>query len=389
MRRRRRREAQEGARGSEGVVKAPLRRTLAVAHKEVLHIIRDSRAVYMALGLPVVMLMLFGYGISQDVDHIPMSVADEDHTPASRRLSEALVAAGDFTRGADLPSAEDADAVFRSGRVKAVLAIPRGYGRDLARGLPAAAQLLVDGSDGTTATIAMGDAAGIVQATAAGRAVRASLNQGPRVRARFNPAMRSAYNMVSGVIVLILAMVASLLASLTIAREWERGSMEQLFATPVGRVEIIVGKLIPYAGLGFVQTLLVLTLGSYLFDVPLRGSLVTLFVSSTLFLLAMLGTGLTASIMAKSQLVAVQFAMLVSYMPVAMLSGFMFPIENMPWWLQGISMAVPGRYYLTTLRGVLLKGNGFEVLARDVVALAAFAAATLALAVWRFRRRLA
>jgi ABC-2 type transport system permease protein len=370
-------------------VKAPLRRTLAVAHKEVLHIIRDSRAVYMALGLPVVMLMLFGYGISQDVDHIPMSVADEDHTPASRRLSEALVAAGDFTRGADLPSAEDADAVFRSGRVKAVLAIPRGYGRDLARGLPAAAQLLVDGSDGTTATIAMGDAAGIVQATAAGRAVRASLNQGPRVRARFNPAMRSAYNMVSGVIVLILAMVASLLASLTIAREWERGSMEQLFATPVGRVEIIVGKLIPYAGLGFVQTLLVLTLGSYLFDVPLRGSLVTLFVSSTLFLLAMLGTGLTASIMAKSQLVAVQFAMLVSYMPVAMLSGFMFPIENMPWWLQGISMAVPGRYYLTTLRGVLLKGNGFEVLARDVVALAAFAAATLALAVWRFRRRLA
>jgi ABC-2 type transport system permease protein len=201
--------------------------------------------------------------------------------------------------------------------------------------------------------------------------------------------MRSAYNMVSGVIVLILAMVASLLASLTIAREWERGSMEQLFATPVSRVEILVGKLIPYAGLGFVQTLLVITLGSYLFDVPIRGSLVTLFVSSTLFLLAMLGTGLTASIMAKSQLVAVQFAMLVSYMPVAMLSGFMFPIENMPWWLRGISMAVPGRYYLTTLRGVLLKGNGLDVLARDVLALAVFAVATLALALWRFRRRLA
>jgi drug efflux transport system permease protein len=370
-------------------VRKALRRTVAIAHKEVLHILRDARSVYMALGLPVVMLMLFGYGISQDVDHVPLSVADEDRTPASRRLSQAFVAAGDFVRVDDLPSADQAEAAFRTGRIKAVLAIPKGYARDLARGLPAAAQLLVDGSDGTTATIAMGDAAGIVQATSSARALRASLSDGPRVRARFNPGMRSAYNMVSGVIVLILAMVASLLASLTIAREWERGSMEQLFATPVSRVEILVGKLIPYVGLGFVQTLLVITLGSYMFDVPIRGSLVTLFVSSTLFLLAMLGTGLTASIMAKSQLVAVQFAMLVSYMPVAMLSGFMFPIENMPWWLRGISMAVPGRYYLTTLRGVLLKGNGLDVLARDLLALAVFAVATLALALWRFRRRLA
>ena len=209
------------------------------------------------------------------------------------------------------------------------------------------------------------------------------------MRARFNQAMRSAYNMVSGVIVLILAMVASLLTALTIAREWERGTMEQLFATPVSRLEIVAGKLIPYTGLGFVQTLLVLTLGSYLFDIPIRGSLVTLFACSTLFLLAMLGTGLIASVVAKSQLVAVQFALMVAYMPVAMLSGFMFPIENMPWWLRGISMAVPGRYYLTTLRGVLLKGNGLDVLARDVLALAVFAAATLAVALWRFRRRLA
>jgi ABC-2 type transport system permease protein len=389
MRRRRRREAEEGARRSEDVVKRAIRRTVAIAHKEVLHIIRDARAVYMALGLPVVMLMLFGYGISQDVDHIPLSVADDDGTPASRRLREALVASGDFVREADVASADDAEAAFRSGRVKAVLVISRGYGRDLARGIAAPIQLLVDGSDGTTATIAMGDAAGIVQATSSGRVVRASLSQGPRIRARFNPAMRSAYNMVSGVIVLILAMVASLLAALTIAREWERGSMEQLFATPVGRLEIIVGKLIAYAGLGFVQTLLVLTLGSYMFDVPIRGSLWTLFGSSTLFLLAMLGTGLTASIIAKSQLVAVQFAMLISYMPVAMLSGFMFPIENMPWWLRGISMAVPGRYYLTTLRGVLLKGNGLDVLGRDILALAVFALAMLAIAMWRFRRRLA
>jgi ABC-2 type transport system permease protein len=365
-----------------------LRRTKAVAHKEVLHIIRDARAVYLALGLPVVMLLLFGYGISQDVDHVPIAVADQDRTPASRRMTQAIVAGGDFVRAADLASPDDAETLFLDGRVKAVLVIPRGYQRDLARGVSVAAQLLVDGSDGTTATIALGDAAGILQASVSGRAVRPSLSVGPRTRVRFNPAMRSTYNMVSGVIVLILAMVASLLTSLTIAREWERGSMEQLFATPVGRAEILVGKLIPYAGLGLVQTLLVVTLGSYLFDVPIRGSLVTLFACSTLFLLAMLGTGLLTSIVTKSQLVAVQFAMVLSYMPVAMLSGFMFPIENMPRWLQGISMAVPGRYYLSSLRGVLLKGNGLDVVGRDMLALAVFAAAMLALSMWRFRRRL-
>jgi ABC-2 type transport system permease protein len=195
--------------------------------------------------------------------------------------------------------------------------------------------------------------------------------------------------MVSGVIVLILAMVASLLTALTIAREWELGTMEQVFATPVSRLEIILGKLIPYTGLGFVQTLLVLTLGSYLFDIPIRGSVVTLFACSTLFLLAMLGTGLTASVLAKSQIVAVNFALMVAYMPVAMLSGFMFPIDNMPWWLQGISRAVPGQYYLTALRGVLLKGNGFALLVKDTVTLAIFAVGLLLLSVWRFRRRLA
>jgi ABC-2 type transport system permease protein len=367
-----------------------LRRTKAVAHKEVLHIIRDPRAIYMALGLPVVMLMLFGYGISQDVDHVAMAVVDQDRSPASRRLCQALVTGGYFVRAEDLPSPDDAEEALRSGRVKAVLVVPQDYGRALSRGLAGAAQLLVDGSDGTTATIAMGDAAGIAGgASSSARAVRASLDAGPRIHVRFNPAMRSSYNMVSGVIVLILAMVASLLTALTIAREWERGTMEQLFATPVGRISILVGKLCPYTGLGLVQTLLVLTLGTAMFDIPIRGSLVMLFACSTLFLLAMLGTGLIASVVAKSQLVAVQFALMVAYMPVAMLSGFMFPIDNMPAWLRGISAVVPGRYYLTTLRGVLLKGNGLGVLAGDTALLVVFATGSLLLALWRFRRRLA
>jgi ABC-2 type transport system permease protein len=346
--------------------------------------------VYLALGLPVVMLVLFGYGISTDVDHIPMAVLDDDHTRSSRAMIEALVAGDQFTRVTDLSSADEAEPLLRRGDVKAVLVVPRNYERDLLRGEQPGAQLIVDGSDGTTATIAIGDAAGIVQSTPASmsKTTRASLAEGPKVRVRFNPAMRSTYNMVSGVIVLILSMVASLLTSLTVAREWERGSMEQLFATPVTRGEIIVGKLLPYAGLGLVQTLLVVTLGSIMFDMPIRGSLATLFASSTMFLLAILAFGLIASVAAKNQLVAVQFSLLGSYMPVAMLSGFMFPVDNMPSWLRALSMIVPGRYYLTALRGTLLKGNSVGVLAPQIVALAAFALVAVVLAVSRFKRRL-
>jgi ABC-2 type transport system permease protein len=369
-----------------------VRRALAIAHKEVLHMIRDVRVLYLALGLPVVMLLLFGYGVSTDVDHVPIAVVDQDGTRSSRRLAEALVAGGDFTRAADLPSPEDAEPAMRRGDVRAVLVVPEGYERRLARGENAGAQLIVDGSDGTTATIAMGDAIGIAQALpppGAPRVARPSLAVGAPVRTRFNPAMRSAYAMVPGVIALILSMVSALLTALTVAREWERGSMEQLFATPVGRAEIVVGKLLPYAALGFVQTLLVVTFGSYVFDVPIRGSLVVLFGCSTLFLLGALGVGLLTSVTTKSQLVSVQFALLFSMLPTMLLSGFMFPVENMPWVLQGISRLVPGRYYITTLRGVLLKGNGLDVLAPDALAMAAFATAVVGLAVARFKRRIA
>jgi ABC-2 type transport system permease protein len=369
-----------------------LRRTLAIAHKEVLHMIRDVRVLYLALGLPVVMLLLFGYGVSTDVDHVPIAVVDQDGTRASRNLAQALVAGGDFVRAADLHAPEDAESAMRRGDIKAVLVVPNGYERRLARGENPGAQLIIDGSDGTTAQIALGEALGIAQALpppGAPRESRASLAVGAPVRTRFNPAMRSAYAMVPGVIALILAMVSALLTALTVAREWERGSMEQLFATPVGRAEIVVGKLLPYAVLGFVQTLLVITFGSYVFDVPIRGSLLTLFGCSALFLLAALGVGLLASIATKSQLVSVQFALLFSMLPTMLLSGFMFPVENMPLPLRIVSRIVPGRYYITTLRGVLLKGNGLDVLAPDVLAMAGFALAVVALAVRRFKRRIA
>lgn len=359
-----------------------IRRTRAIAHKEVLHMIRDPRVVYLALGLPVVMLLLFGYAISTDIDHIPIAVVDQDATAASRRLTEALVAGGSFVIGARPATPEAAEPLLRRGDITAVLVVPRGYQRDLARHAPASAQLLVDGSDGTVGTIALGDALGAAQ-TASAAELRA-----PPLVSRFNPAMRSTYNIVPGVIALILSMVSSLLTALAVAREWERGSMEQLFATPVGRTEIILGKLIPYAALGVVQTLLVVTLGSWMFDVPIRGSLALLFAGSALFLLAMLGLGLLISVVTRSQIVSVQFTLMASMLPTTLLSGFVFPIANMPWPLRAVSAVLPGRYYITVLRGVFLKGNGLDVLASQFLALAVFAAAVTALAVSRFRRRL-
>lgn len=340
--------------------------------------LRDPNVAYLSLGLPIVMLLLFGYGISTDVDHLPIAVVDQDRTRASRELTGSLVAGGSFVIAARTDTPEQAEPLMRRSEVTAVLVIPRGYQRDLARRAPASAQLLVDGSDGTVATLAIGYAVG---ATSGPLAM-------PPLVTRFNPAMRSAYNIVPGVIALILSTASSLLTALAIAREWERGSMEQLFATPVRRSEIIVGKLIPYAALGMLQTLLIVTVGSWLFDVPIRGSLALLFVASALFLLAMLGLGLFVSVVTRSQLVAVQFALMISMLPTALLSGFVFPLANMPWPLRALSSVMPGRYYLTALRGIFLKGNGLAELAPQLGALALFAATVVSLSVTRFRRRL-
>jgi ABC-2 type transport system permease protein len=367
-----------------------LRRTRAIAQKELIHMMRDIRVIYMALGMPVVMLVLFGFGVSMDIDKLPLAVLDQDNTKASRRLLESLTAGGAFARKIDIASSDEAEPLIRSGVVRAVVVLPKGFARDRARGLPTAAQLLIDGSDSSIASIAMGNAIRIVQSIPQDDRVRQTptLSSGPPIKTRFNPAMLSAYNIVPGVIVMILGMISTMLTALTVAGEWERGNMEQLFATPVRRSQIILGKLIPYAALGFVQTLLVLTFGAYIFGVPIVGSLALLFGSSLLFLLCTLGLGLLLSVATKSQALSVQLSVMLGMLPVLLLSGFMFPIANMPRFLQGVSMAFPGRYFLSALRGILLKGNGTDVLGPDLAALSIFAFIMIALAVAKFKRRL-
>ena len=363
-----------------------------MAWKETIHILRDPRTLYLALGMPVLMLFLFGYGVSFDLERMPLAIADRDRTEASRALVETVTAPNELSRAADVDP-EDAERLFRRGDALAVLVIPEGYARDVAAGLRTRLQLVVDGGDAVVANQVLSKVDALVRAEsrrlAGADAARIEPPLQVKVWTRYNPAGRSALFMVPGLAAYLLAITAVLLTALTISGEWERGSMEQLFASPVGRLEIVLGKLLPYLVLGMVELQLVLAFGAVAFDLPFQGSALTLFVMGFLFLVGMLGQGLLVSVIARNQLVATQAGTLSALLPSLLLSGMMFPIENMPLPLQLLSRVVPARYLVHGLRGLLLKGNGLDVLWPDLVAQVLFAVVVLGVATARFQRRLA
>jgi ABC-2 type transport system permease protein len=363
-----------------------------MATKETLHVLRDPRTLLLALAMPVLMLFLFGWGVGFELERIPLAVADRDRTEASRALATALTAAGELSR-AGAVDAEEAVGAFRRGEAVAVLVVPEGYGAAIARGERVGIQLLVDGADALAANQVLSKTDALVRAESrrlggpdlAGRAPAVEV----RVWTRYNPAGASALFMVPGLAAYLLAISAVLLTALTVAGEWERGSMEQLFASPVGRLEIVLGKLAPYLVLGMLELQLVVAVGSVFFDVPLHGSAALLFVLGFFFLLGMLGQGLLISVVTKNQLVATQAGALSALLPSLILSGMVFPIENMPLPLRVLSYAIPARHLVTAMRGVMLKGSGLAELWPALLALVLFAVAVLALATRRFDRRLA
>jgi ABC-2 type transport system permease protein len=366
-------------------------RIYAVAFKEALHVRRDVQTMIMALVMPLILLLLFGFGVSFDLDHLAISVADQDHTPASRAIAHAVETSSDLRLVGGLDSAADAEDAFHRGAAVGVLVIPRGFAIKLARGEPSDLQLLVAGSDGATAMQVLAKTDAVVAASAARFAppgASVSLPVSVASYIRYNPEGRSALMIVPGLVAYILAIIAVLLTALAIAREWERGSMEQLFCTPVGRLEIVIGKLLPYLVLGAIAVLLVLATGAWVFDVPFRGNLWTLAAAAVLFLIGMLGQGLVISVLARNQMIATQAGVLSSMLPSMLLSGFLFPVENLPTPLRIFSNLVPARHFIAALRGVLLRGNGFDELGGELLALAAFALTMLVIAAARFRRRL-
>lgn len=367
----------------------------ALAGKEAIHVRRDIRTLYLALGMPVVMLLLFGYGVSFDIDHIPVALVDNDHSEVSREIARRFFASNEISAVGAPVSEPEAERMLRLGDALGFLTIPAGASHDLARGEGIQLQLVVDGRDGVTANqlIAKADALALSIGSQLGGAPSPMAAGKPplsvKTWTRYNPEGRSALFLVPGLAAYLMAIVCVLLTALTIATEWERGSMEQLFCAPVGRLEIILGKLLPYLVIGALALLLVLSVGTWVFDVPIRGSVPLLFGGGLIFLVCMLGQGLLISVVTKNQLLATQAGALSSLLPSMLLSGFMFPIENMPKILQWLSSAIPARYMVHTLRGIMLKGAGFDTLWPDFAAMAGFAVFVLLVATKKFSRRLA
>lgn len=371
------------------------RRTVAVARKEAAHIVRDPATMYLALGLPVVLLVLFGYGITFDIEDTAVAVIDHDRSGWSRELTHAMASSREFTVSATPTDPAEADCLFRSGHARASIVYPEGLGRRLQRGEPAEIQVLVDGSDGTAAQAVLGNLTGLMLDASArlGTRTAGALDPRPPLSARvatlYNPALRSSLFFVPGLIAYVLAISGVLLTALTVAREWERGNMEQLFATPVGRLEIILGKLVPYLVIGGIQALLVVSMGVSVFDVPMRGSLVLLSLGTLLFLAGALSQGLLVSVLTKNQQLATQVGSLSSLLPALLLSGFIIPIDGMPWILQALSSIVPARYFMHLIRSVMLKGGGLGEVWSDLAGMTIFVVVVLALATRRFGRRVA
>ena len=366
-----------------------LRRTKAVGHKEFLHILRDPRSLVMALALPALMLVLFGYALTLDVDRIPLLVYDASNSPRSRELVSRFEGSRFFQiQGFSQHYRIIEDAIDRN-QILAGLVIPRDYAIRLEQGRTADIQLLLDGSDSNTAAIALGYAQAIVLAENANlqaRFLERKLGQKwvqpleNRTRIWYNSELKSKNYIVPGLVAVILMIIAALLTSLTIAREWEMGTMEQLLSTPVRSTELVLGKMSAYFLLGAADTVLVIVLGVAVFDVPLRGDLLLLAFSCFVFLFGALCWGILLSAAARTQLLAYQLGMITSFLPAFLLSGFMFTIENMPIPVQAFTYLVPARYFVTVLRGIFLKQVGLEILAWDILFLIAFAVIVFLLA---------
>ncbi len=358
------------------------RRFRAVAHKEFLHILRDPRSLVMSLALPVVMMALFGYALTLDVDRIPLALFDQDQTPDSRELASRFAGSRYFDLSTDVENYAEAERLVDRDTCLAVLTIPRGYAADIGRGRTAKVQLLLDGTDSNTASIALGYATAIVTTFSQDlRNRRLNLESGNRfeapieLRSRiwYNTTLESKNYIVPGLIAVILMIIAALLTSLTIAREWEMGTMEQLLSTPIRPLELVLGKMSAYFVLGVADTVLAVVLGVMVFGVPLRGNLLLLAVSCFVFLAGALCWGIFLSATVRSQLLAYQLGMISSFLPAFLLSGFVFAIENMPMPVQLFTYLIPARYFVAVLKGIFLKGVGLPVIGGEIFFLTVFA----------------
>ena len=370
-----------------------LARSRAVAVKELRQIGRDRRTLLILLFVPAFFLLTYGYALNFDIRNVRLGVQDNDRSRASRDLVSAFVNSGYFDLAAEiLADREIARAIDRD-EARAVLVIPAGFGRDTANGRPAAVQLIVNGDNANTATTVVGYARGLAAAISARYELQARVGSpaGPLLtmepRVWYNPELRSTLFLIPGLIAYIAMLTAVVSTALSVVREKEAGTMEQVRMAPIGPIAYVIGKTAPYFAISLASSMSVVGTSMVLFDLPMRGSWLTLVGSVSLFLMGALAFGLLISTIADTQQVAFQMALLASLLPTLMLSGFIFPISSMPAVLQAVTYIVPARYFLVALRGILLKGVGPEVFWPQLAALAIFVVVIVGLASLRLRRQ--
>ncbi|MGA2766248.1 MAG: ABC transporter permease [Spirochaetia bacterium] len=371
-------------------------RITTIMVKELRQISRDPATLGMLLVVPLFLLLMFGFAISLDIKHIKLAVLDHDKSETSRTFVQSFLHSEYFDLARVIDRESQIDRLLDEGRVLVALVIPRDFGRDVANGQRVEVQAVVDGANGNTAAAAIG----YVQAVAADYSQRAFVRSLERAgvtgmkttidfrpRVLFNPELRSANFLVPGLIVLILMMTAVLSTTLSIVREKERGTMEQIAVSPVRSFELILGKTVPYLVMSLVAAAAILATSRLLFNVTVKGSWLDLGVVTLIFLFGCLAFGVMLSTLSDSQQVAFLLSSLLTLLPTFILSGFVFPFRNMPVIIQAISYLLPGRYYLAALRAIMVKGVGFQAFADQVLALVIFAAAMGGLSVLRLRRQ--
>jgi len=372
-------------------------RFLAVSRKEFIQILRDARSLFIVVIMPVTLMLLFGYGVSLDLKGLPIYVYDRDASQQSQDLLKHFQASEYFNVVRVVNNYPALTRALDDGSARMGIVVPWDFSQRLHDGRPAQVQALVDATDDNTANVLFGYAQGVVQGYSSDIQLEWLRNRGQlaqaapvRVETRtwYNEDLESSAFIVPGVLALVMSVIGAFLTSLTIAREWERGTMEQLISTPVTLAEIMLGKLLPYFAIGMFDVILCALIAIHWFHVPFRGSFVTLLVSSAMFMVVVLSLGFFISVIAKSQFAASQIALLITFLPAFLLSGFLFAIEQMPVVLQWITRILPARYYVSVLKKIFLKGTPTAMLYADLVPLAVFTIILALLATRAFHKRL-
>jgi ABC-2 type transport system permease protein len=375
-----------------------LKRLAAVATKEIIQVRRDVRSLLIVVIMPIILVLLFGYGVNLDLKHMPIYVFDRENSQNSQDLLKRFQSSEYFRVEKAVNSYPELVRAIDSSRASMALVIPHDFTQKLRAGGPVGVQALIDATDDNTANVIMGYTQSILQGYSSDLQLEWRQRRGlPRqpmplsveLRTWYNEDLESSAFIIPGVLALVMSVIGAFLTSLTVAREWERGTMEQLISTPVTSLEIMLGKLLPYFVIGMVDVGLCAALALYWFHVPFRGEMLTLFISSALFLVVVLSLGFFVSVIAKNQLAASQIALIATFLPAFLLSGFLFAIEQMPVFIQYVTRILPARYYVSVLKKIFLKGTPTGMLYPDLLPLCAFAFLLVVLATRAFHKRLA